>query len=297
MRYPVGMRYWQMPLLFCVMLGLAMGCDNGPTAGNKPAAAKISVLVTAYPMVELVNRIGGEHVDVEWVVESAQRPDEIESTPDLRRRANKASLVVTSGPWDSWAIADLTPDARLTRNVEPERTAAGRQLDPKAYAWLDPAVMRELIEPVRLHLTALDPAHESEYIAGAAAYRNEIDAMDREIRQSLNQARARQVLAIRPGWGALCKHYGLSLLTPVNATEAMLGPADFRELARVAKEREIKTIFVDGSTSTALRQQIEEKTGLKTVGLDAMGSSAADGRNTWGKLMRFDAEELRKGLE
>ena len=82
----------------------------------------------------------------------------------------------------------------------------------------------------------------------------------------------------------------------MNATEATLSPADFRELAKVAKASEIKTVFVDVSTSTAVRQQIEEKTGLKTLELDAM-EHAADGRNTWGKLMRFDAEELKKGLE
>ncbi len=293
----MGMKYWLVPSLLSVVLGVFMGCDNGPAAGNKPAAAKISVLVTAYPMVEMVNRIGGEHVEVEWVAESGQRPEEIESTAELRRRANKSSLVVTSGAWDSWAFADLTPDARLTRNVEPERTAAGQKSESKVYLWLDPAVMREMIEPVRMRLVAIDPTHESEYIAKAAAYRQEVEAIDQEIRQMLNQLPARQVLAIRPGWGALCRHYGLSLLTPVNATEATLSPGDFRELARVAKEKGIKTIFVDNSTSTAMRQQIEEKTGLKTVELDAMGSSAADGRNTWGKLMRFDAEELRKGLQ
>jgi len=293
----MGMKYWLATCVLFVVLGLAVGCDNGQATGNKPAAAKISVLVTAYPMVEMVNRIGGEHVEVEWVAESGQLPEDIEPTADLRRRANKSSVVVTSGAWDSWAFADLTPDARLRRNVEPERTAAGQKAETKVYLWLDPAVMREMIEPVRLHLVAVDPNHEADYIAGAAAYRKEVEAIDQEIRQMLNQVPARQVLAIRPGWGAMCKHYGLSLITPVNATEAALSAADLRELARVAKEKGIKTVFVDSSTSTAMRQQIEEKTGLKTVELDAMGSSAADGRNTWGKLMRYDAEELRKGLQ
>lgn len=290
------MKCWLGFGLIGLVLGLLTGCDNGAANSDKPAAAKISVLVTAYPMTDMVNRIGGKHVEVEWVAESGQHPDEIEGTADLRRRAEKSSLVVTSGPWDSWAFAQLTPDARLARNVEPERTAVSKQADPKAYLWLDPAVMREMIEPVRSHLTTLDPARESEFIAGAAAWRNEIDRVDQEIRQLLNQVPARQVLAVRPVWGAFCKHFGLSLITPVNATEATLTPADFRELARVAREKEIKTLFVDTSTSAALRQQIEEQTGLRTIELDAMGSSAGDGRNTWGKVMRFDAEQLKKGL-
>jgi zinc transport system substrate-binding protein len=170
-------------------------------------------------------------------------------------------------------------------------------VEPKAYPWLDPAVIREMIEPVRLHLTILDPAHESDFTTNATVYRTEVEAVDSELRQGLNTLSARQVLAVRPVWGAMCKHYGLSLLTPVDATEATLKPADFREITRVAKEKQIKTIFVDSATSTALRQEIEEKTGLKTAELDAMGSSAADGRNTWAKLMRFNLEQLKKGLK
>jgi ABC-type Zn uptake system ZnuABC Zn-binding protein ZnuA len=292
------MMLWPKFVWALVALFLLAGCDSGPAGNEKPAPPpKINVLVAVYPMVEMVKRIGGEHVDVQWLAEAGQKPDDIEATPDLRRRTTKASLVVTSGPWDAWAFAELTPDTRLKRNVEPERTAAGRQVDPKSYPWLDPAVMRELVEPVRVHLAILDPPHEAEYTKNAEAYRAEIDSIDREIRQSLNQVPARRVLAVRPVWGAFCKHYGFSLLTPVIGTEGTLSPAEFRELAKVAKASEIKTIFVDASTTTAIRQQIEEKTGLKTMELDAMGSSAADGRNTWGKLMRFNAEELKKGLE
>ena len=54
-----------------------------------------------------------------------------------------------------------------------------------------------------MHLTTLDPTHESDYAAGAAGYRKEIEEIDQEIRQSLNQVSARRVLAIRPVWGAV----------------------------------------------------------------------------------------------
>jgi ABC-type Zn uptake system ZnuABC Zn-binding protein ZnuA len=148
-----------------------------------------------------------------------------------------------------------------------------------------------------MHLTILDPTHEGDFTTNAEAYRAELETVDSELRQGLNAVAARQVLAVRPVWGAMCKHYGLSLLTPVDATEATLKPADFREIARVAKEKQIKSIFVDSATSMALRQEIEEKTALKTLELDAMGSSAANGRNTWAKLMRFNLEQLKKGLK
>jgi len=291
--------------LFCrqsffalAVIGLFLGCDNSTTSVPKPAAAsKISVLVTAYPMVEMIKRIGGEQVDVQWLVESGQRPEDIDLGPDLRQRASKAALVVTSGPWDTWAVSELNADARSARVLEPGRTTAGRQVDPKSYPWLDASVMLELIEKARIRLTILDPNHETDYRNNAAAYQTEIQTIDKEIRAGLNKVAARQVLAVRPGWGALCKRYGLSLLIPIETTEEKLTPDNLKQIARLAKANGIKSIFVDSATSAAVRQQIEEKTGLKTVELDALGSSADDGRNTWGKVMRFDLEQLKKGLE
>jgi ABC-type Zn uptake system ZnuABC Zn-binding protein ZnuA len=56
-------------------------------------------------------------------------------------------------------------------------------------------------------------------------------------------------------------------------------------------------VFVDVSTPVAVRQQIEEKTGLRAVTLDALGTSAADGRNTWAKAMRYNLGQLKRGLE
>jgi ABC-type Zn uptake system ZnuABC Zn-binding protein ZnuA len=297
MRYPLHMKLWLSFGLAILAGGVLAGCDKADTPASNPVkSSRISVLVTVYPMVDMVKRIGGDRVDVEWLAESGQRPEELEATPDLRRRLSKANMVVTSGPWDLWMSSELTADARSSRNVEPDRTAAGREVEPKAYPWLDPAVIREMIEPLRLHLLIQDSAHEAQFTTRAAEYRAEVDAVDQDIRQALNLIPGRRMLAVRPVWRAMCRHYGLSLLTPVEATEARLTAADFREIARVAKANELKTIFVDADTSTALRQQIEEKTGLKTVELDAMGSSAADGRNTWAKLMRFNLEQLKKGL-
>ena len=101
---------------------------------------------------------------------------------------------------------------------------------------------------------------------------------------------------MRPVWGALCARYGLTLLTPVEAREEELSLGDCKELARVAKAEGLRTIFIDVSTPAGVRQRIEEQTGLKAVTLDAMGTSAAEGRNTWGSILRYDLEQLKVGM-
>ena len=209
-------------------------------------------------------------------------------------------MVVTSGPRDGWAAVELTPETRSARLVEPERTMAGRSMDPKAYLWLDPAVVREMIESMRLRLTVLDPAHDADYRKNAQACQAEVDGVDTEMRDGLAKWKGAKVLAVRPVCGALCARYGLMLVTPVERpeekTEEKLSPADFRAIKESAKKEGFKMLIVDAGVPAGVRQQIEEKTGLKTVTLDAVGSSAPDGHNTWAKVMRYDLEQLKKVL-
>jgi zinc transport system substrate-binding protein len=299
---------WQRWYMITAVIGglTGLGCDSRRTSAPSPTGRpKIAVLASVYPMAEMVNRIGGGYVEVQWLAEGGQRPEEVEAAGgDLKQRANKAEMMITSGPWDGWAVAELSEEAREARLVEPGRTAAARGADARSYLWLDPALVREVVEAARARLSAIDANREADYRANARGYQAEVDAVDGEFREGLAGVKGKTVLAVRPVWGAMCARYGLELRTPVVAEEGKsaviderLTQADFREIALVAKAAGATAIFVDVSTPVAVRQQIEEKTGLRAVTLDALGSSAADGRNTWAKVMRYDLAQLKKGLE
>ena len=74
-------------------------------------------------------------------------------------------------------------------------------------------------------------------------------------------------------------------------------PADFKDrLIPAARAAGVKTIYVDEATPRAVRQQIEQRTGLTVLTLDAVGTSATAGRNTWAKVMRYNLEQIRKGF-
>jgi zinc transport system substrate-binding protein len=287
------------------MLVLGLGCDSRSTNAPSPGSAhKVAVLASVYPMADMASRIGGAHVDVQWLAEDGQRPEEVAATArDLKQRANRAEVVITSGPWDGWAIAELSPEMREARVVEPGRMEGARRADARSYLWLDPAVVREMVDATRSRMTIADANHDAEFRKGAQAYLDEVSAVDREFREGLASLKGKAVVAVRPVWGAMCGRYGLELRTPVVEegqplmTDERLTAGDFRELARVAKSVGAGAVFVDVSTPVAVRQQIEERTGLRAVTLDSLGTSAADGRNTWAKVMRYNLGQLERGLE
>jgi ABC-type Zn uptake system ZnuABC Zn-binding protein ZnuA len=289
-------RLW---LRLLVAMALLTGCDRSPSSpggAGGPPKRRVSVLATTYPLAEIAKRVGGSWADVQWLLEAGRRPEEIETTPEVNQRANKVDLVITGGPWDDWAQQQLSTDARSRHLIEPDRMPSAQDADPKAYLWLNADVIRDVIETLRVRITLIEPRHEVEARANATACATEVETVDREIAAQLAGLKGRKVLVARPVWGAMLARYGLEQVAPVDVSEEKLTPEDFRRITSAAKAAGAKSIFVDAATPAGVRQQIEDRTGLKVLTLDAVGSSAPEGRNTWPKLMRYNAEQLKAGL-
>src|SRR6185436_16147273 len=106
-------------LWIALAMGLACGCDSGSGNTNVvKSGQKIDVLVSVYPLTDLVQKVGGEWVVVRWLAESGQNPEDLQTMPEARGKASKSALVVTGGPWDVWATSVLSAEARGDRLVE-----------------------------------------------------------------------------------------------------------------------------------------------------------------------------------
>jgi ABC-type Zn uptake system ZnuABC Zn-binding protein ZnuA len=295
---------WTGLLIAAVVAGA--GCDRegarSPARGTSQAAPgpKVMVIASIYPMADMATRVGGaDWVKVEWLVDAGRRPEEVEGDNSARRRADNAVAVITAGPWDNgWALPDVAPDSRRERVIDPAQMPAAQGADADAYLWLDPAVLRQMVERLRIRLTVYDGRHEADVRAGAAAYQAEVDAVVGEMKAGLAVFKGRKVLVVRSVWGPMLARYGLEQVAPVTGvTEERLTATDFKDrIVPAAKAIGAKAIFVDEATPAGVRQQIEDRTGLRVLTLDAVGSSAAEGRSTWAKVMRYNLGQLRKGL-
>ena len=286
----------------CLICLLVLGCDRNSSDSSKSGgapenASRITIVASVQTLADMAQRVAGNWAEVTWLVEAGRRPEQVDADAEARQRAGRAAAVVIAGPWDSWALADLSADARTAHLIEPARMPSARDANPNTYLWLDPPVMREMVERVQGRLSVLDPKRDAALRANAAAYAAEVDAVDREFAAALAPFKGRRVLLVRPVWGPMLTRYGLEPVAPVSAAEERLTAADFKDrLIPAARAAGVKFIYVDEATPRAVRQQIEERTGLTALTLDAVGTSASAGRNTWAKVMRYNLEQIRKGL-
>jgi len=275
-------------------------CDKTVPVSDPAATKKVVILAVVYPMADLARRVGGEVMDVQWLVDAGQHPSDLRDTLELRRRAGAARLVLTSGPWDTWASSDLTADSRAARLLEPQRmpSAGGRDgsaiKNPAAYLWLDPRVAIDIAQSLRERFDVVEPSHARQFQENFAALRAELEALDAEFRGTLAKRSGRKVLVVRPIWSATLNRYQLEQIAPVQGPEVQLTAEDYKALVAAAKTNGLTTLYVDLSTPVSVRQQITERTGLKILTLDPTGTSAPSGNSTYGKMMRYNLSQLMK---
>ena len=273
---------------------VAAGCDRGPATG--PARPKVEILATVYPLGELAKRLSMPVGGVRSLVESPGNLAGVRDTAELRSAIDQARFILTAGPEDRIAAERLGLEAREQRLVTPEGTVSAREGKPSGYLWLDPIIVADMMATLREKLCAVAPMEDQQLRRNGQTIDKELRELDRDIRQTLSAVKGKEVLCARPVLGAFCGRYGLVQVAPVDVEEQRMGETEWRELSRAARAGGMGVIFVDGNAPLAVRELLGKRTGLRVVGLEFYGTSAPDGLSTYGAIMRYNAEQIRKGL-
>jgi zinc transport system substrate-binding protein len=279
------------------LLALIAGC-NKPTPQSQPESSQPPVLSTVYPLADVVRQVGGPTTDLQWFCENGQDPRDLRLTDEQQRRVNNAHLIVTSGFRDLWAAAHLSSSEQTIRIIRPESTATGRAYpDDHGALWLDPRVVRELAEAIRERLTVFDAHREAELRASTDAFIKQLDTLDAEFRDRLAPFKGKKFLSLRPTWAPLADRYGLQEIAPLNTEPRKLTDDNVRTLKSAARAAETQILVIDASLLPSMQRGLQLRTGLTLLPLDPLGSSAPEGRSTWIKMMRYNLEQLEKGLK
>ncbi|MFM8304372.1 MAG: metal ABC transporter substrate-binding protein, partial [Actinomycetota bacterium] len=176
----VPRRRWRHPARLLVAVTL-LGAV-APVAGAGPAGAaggdRVSVVAGFYPLAWAAAEVGGNRVVVRNLTPAGTEPHDLELTTDQRDEIEDADLVLVLGRGFQPAVEDAAAARRsgtvaLLRRLPADR-GPGRG-DP--HVWLDPVLMRAIVEEVAAALTRVDPAGEATYVRNAATVTADLDAL------------------------------------------------------------------------------------------------------------------------
>jgi zinc transport system substrate-binding protein len=276
-------------ILLFIFLTAASACGSKPAPENK-----FSVVVSIFPIYDALKNIAGSSADIISAVPAGSDPHSYEPAPSTVRKIASANLcVIVADELDGWIKKSASPGT-------PVLTLSGDSRlmdDHNPHFWVSPPLMIIALEKITAIMSRLDPSGEAAYNKGFAAYRKQLEALDKKIDDRLKNLKHRSFVQWHPAWDAYAVHYGLKISASV---EGGHGKApSLRELARIiglAKSSGARVLVSDPRAPETPAASFVKETGGSLVLLDPLGGSGI-GYESYIETMMTNTEKLAEALE
>lgn len=286
------------------------GAQRTSTAADKSAEteSKKKVLTTFTVLADIAQNVAGDKLVVQSITRIGAEIHGYEPTPSDLVKAQDADLILYNGlnleRWFEQFLGSLqdVPSAVLTEGIEPIPIAEGPYTDkPNPHAWMSPQNALIYVENIRQAFVELDPENAQTYNANAAAYSEQLKAIDNQLRRDLEQVPASQrYLATCEGaFSYLARDYGMEeiYIWPINA-EQQFTPKQMQSAIEKVKVNDVPTIFCESTVSDEGQKQVAKTTGARFGGnLYVDSLSTEEGPvPTFLDLLEYDARTIANGL-
>lgn len=200
-----------------VLASMPAFADSGPEGCLK---AYVSIMPQAY----LVERIGGDLVEVGILAGKGQDPHTYEPAPAQMSALARSDVYFTIGvPFEKALIPKITRLFPSLKIVDTTRGITFRYFDhedeghghghggqaPDPHTWLDPGRAGIMAGNIAAALKELDPQHADVFEANLHAFREDLEGLDVRIGRILEPMRGGKIYVFHPAFGYFCEAYGI----------------------------------------------------------------------------------------
>ncbi len=288
-------------VLLCLMLF--------PSLGSAQETSKPKRVVTTFTILQdMAQNVAGTAAIVESVTKPGAEIHEYEPTPLDVVKAQSADLVLWNGfgleRWFEKFFSKIknVPSAVLSEGIEPMSISEGPYHDkPNPHSWMSPANAVIYVENIRKALVAIDPANEAVYNANAAAYTQQIKAIDEPVRRKLEAIPEDQrwLVSSEGAFSYLIRNYQMKelYLWPVNADEEGT-PQQVRKVVDGVRKNKIPVVFSESTISDKPMRQVAKETKTRFGGVLYVDSLTEDTgpAPTYLKLLEYNANVIVDGF-
>lgn len=284
------------------------------------SAPKVAVSIA--PLHGLVTDLMSGVAEPVLLYEGSQSPHSAALTPQQLKALMEADLLIWVGPELEVSLARLIErrpasaqnlqwhdyDAGMTlhENRESLFNAAGSShehehdhgdLDP--HFWLSVSNAQQFVESLATELAALDPDHAERYADNAESLVNELDQLDKQLRQRLSAVADRPFVVFHDGFQYFEREYGLNALGAlVLRPDVPPGPRTVARLVEVAKPHDGICLFHEPQFSDRWMQTLARSVPQGHIAeIDPLGFEQTAGAGHYPRMMTTLADDLGRCLE
>lgn len=294
-----------------VVVAALVGC--GPSGGQN-GDGRLKVAVSVVPQAWLVQRIGGEHVDVVAIVKpgvspATYQPSEAEVTRVMASDVYfRIGVPFERGSWfraiegakkpkivdarDGITLRDIESHVHHDEDDPPPDDNHGDDDDhphehedghchscshcdgKDPHIWLSPKLLQRQADVVAAHLTKADPDHKDVFEQNLSKIKQELSQVDTEIREKLRPHAGKAFFVFHPAWGYFADEYGLQQIAIETAGKEP-SDSELTHLQQQAREAGARVVFVQPQISSQAAESVAEAIGGRVEELDPLGEDVA----------------------
>lgn len=284
-------------LVVIVCLGVFSACTN-TAAPEKQNSGKPVVAVSIVPEETFVKAVCGDLADTVVMVPPGSSPETYEPTPMQMEDFSDAAIYFSIGvPTERTNILPSVSESTKVVSLAEACAAVyedrliGSERDP--HIWLSPKRAVVMVNTIADEMSAFDPENAQAYAANAAAYIEDINAADAEIRASLENLECKKFIVFHPAFGYLADEYGLEMFALEEEGKEATA-SHMQEMIDLAKEENIKVIFYQAEVDSSQSAAFAEELGGVTAQLEPLSGDYIENlktmANTIAKAMNNDAK-------
>lgn len=262
---------------------LAVAC-TGPQKADKPTIA-----VTILPQKYFVQKIAGDLVDVQVLVPPGASPELYSLMPSQMTSLSGTLAWIGIGKVgfeEGWVdkIQESNPNLKYFDSSVKADWIAGEEeehgdhvhlhgVDP--HIWSSPAEVKKIARESCKALVAVLPEYKTQFTENLAAFEKEIDILDAELKSTFDRLPSKKFLIFHPALTYLARDYGLEQIAmELDGKEP--SPRHLKELAEMAKNENIKAIFVQKEFNMDNARQMAKEIGGEVIQVDPLNENWAD---------------------
>jgi len=298
--------------------GLLANAEVKPTG-------KVKAFVSILPIAYFVDRVGGPNVEVSVLVGPGQDPHTFDLTPRMVAKLAGAQVLFKLGfPFEETLVKKV---GATFKNIQVVDVQQGIELMPMTaveaeegkhdhghsergekrgqghgdakkhghhheagemdqHTWLDPRLAKTQARTIANTLIRIDPTHKDQYEKNLKDFQTDLDAVHEKLGKALAPVKGKSFVVFHPAYGYFGTAYGLKQV----AVQLEGREPTARQLARLielAKEKEVKVIFVQPQFSKKGAESLAKAIGATVVPLDDLAQDYL--KNLEGMAVKLDS--------
>ncbi|MEC0271869.1 MULTISPECIES: metal ABC transporter solute-binding protein, Zn/Mn family [Peribacillus] len=289
------------------------GCGND-TAESDNGNGKLDVVTTTGMIGDLVENIGGKHVEVTSLMGPGVDPHLYKATQGDVKTLDSADMIFYNGLHLEGKMTDIfemmskdKPTIAVTEDFKENQLRKVGSTEHDPHVWFDVKLWIVAAEAVKKELIAKDPDHEAEYRENYEEYVLQLEELDKYVHEEINKVPEDQrvLVTAHDAFGYYGQSYGLDVrgLQGIN-TLSEYGSKDVTDMRNYLVENKIKAIFIESSVPRKAIEAVIQGAGKQghkvEIGgelfSDAMGERGTE-EGTYIGMVRHNTDTIVRALK